>query len=89
MDRFAAHLGHDAAARVTPKDFIAFKETLLRAANANEMSHTTVGNIITAVKSVFGTGQRARKIETNPTAGSRTGPKSRRRARPCPTPPNR
>jgi integrase len=84
MDRFAAHLGHDDAARVTPEDFIAFKETLLRVANANEVSHTTVGNIITAVKSVFGTGQKARKIETNPTAGITYRPKKSQKGKTLP-----
>lgn len=69
MDRFADHLGHDDADRVTPEDFIAFKEKLLKAANAKEMSHTTVGNIITDIKSVFAAGHKARKIEANPTAG--------------------
>jgi hypothetical protein len=75
MDRFAAHLGHDDATRVTPEDFIAFKETLLRAANAKEMSHTTVGNILTAIKSVFAAGHKGHKIDTNPTAGITYRPK--------------
>ncbi len=69
IDQFAEHLGHGDANRVTPEDFVAFKEKLLEAANAKKMSHTTVGNIITAIKSVFGAGHKARKIEANPTAG--------------------
>src|ERR1700730_3208629 len=69
MDRFADHLKHDDANRVTPEDFIALKQALMKTANSNEMSHTTVGNIITAIKSVFTAGHKARKIATNPTAG--------------------
>lgn len=75
MNRFAVHLGHDDASRVTPEDFISFKETLLRAANAKQMSHTTVSNILTAIKSVFAAGQKGHKIDTNPTAGITYRPK--------------
>jgi hypothetical protein len=75
MDRFAAHLGHDDATRVTPEDFIAFKASLLRAANAKEMSHTTVSNILTAIKSVFAMGHKGHKIDANPTAGITYRPK--------------
>jgi hypothetical protein len=91
MARFAEHLGRDDANRVSPEGFIAYKEKLLKAANAKEMSHTTVENIITAIKSVFAAGHKARKIEENPTRlpGSLTGPKSHRRARPWPIPPSR
>jgi hypothetical protein len=69
MERFAEHLGHHDANRVTPENFIGFKEQLLKAANAKEMSHTTVGNILTAIRAVFASGHKARKIEANPTTG--------------------
>ena len=39
MDRFAEHLGHDDANRVTPEHFAAFKAKLLKQANAGEIAH--------------------------------------------------
>lgn len=84
IDRFAAHLGHDDANLVTPQDFIAFKEALLKAANAKEMSHTTVGNILTAIKSVFGAAHKAHKIATNPTAGITYRPKKSQKGKTLP-----
>jgi hypothetical protein len=69
MTRFAEHLGHNDAERVTPEDFAAFEGVLLTQANAGEIAHKSVENILAAIKAVFAAGVKARKITTNPTAG--------------------
>jgi len=69
MARFANHLGHDDANRVTPKDFAAFKEKLLTQANAKEIAHKSVENILAGVKAVFVAAVKAIKIKQNPCDG--------------------
>jgi integrase len=68
MTQFAEHLGHDNADRVTPEDFAAFEEVLLKQANAGEIAHKSVENILAGVKAVFAAGRKAKKITINPTA---------------------
>ena len=62
MARFAEHLGHHDATRVEPSDFAAFKETLLKQANAGEIAHKSAENRIAGVKAVFNAAVKARKI---------------------------
>jgi hypothetical protein len=69
MARFAEHLGHDDATRVEPSDFAAFKEKLLKQANAGEIAHKSVENILAGVKAVFVAGVKAIKIKHNPCEG--------------------
>jgi len=68
MDRFAEHLGHSEATEVKEEHFIAFKEKLLKQANAGEIAHKSVENHVAGVKAVFNSGFRAKKITENPTA---------------------
>jgi len=69
MARFAEHLGHDEATRVEPPDFAAFKETLLKQANAGEIAHKSAENHIAGVKAVFNAAVKAHKIAKNPCDG--------------------
>jgi hypothetical protein len=69
MARFAEHLGHDDAIRVEPSDFAAFKETLLKQANAGEIAHKSVENHIAGVKAVFKAAVKAHKLAKNPCDG--------------------
>ena len=69
IERFAEHLGHDDAGRVLPEHFIAFKEKLLKQANAGEIAHKSAENTLGGIKAVFAAGLKAKKIKTNPTAG--------------------
>jgi hypothetical protein len=69
MARFAEHLGHDDAVRVEPSDFAAFKETLLKQANAGEIAHKSVENHIAGVKAVFKAAVKAHKITKSPCDG--------------------
>jgi integrase len=68
LARFAEHLGHDDAHRVTPEDFAGFEGVLLQQANAGEIAHKSVENILAGIKAVFAAGLKAKKITTNPTA---------------------
>jgi integrase len=68
MKRFSEHLGHDDANRVTSEDFAAFEGVLLTQANAGEIAHKSVENILAGIKAVFGAGLKAKKISINPTA---------------------
>jgi integrase len=69
MTRLAEHLGHNDANRVKPEDFAAFEGVLLTQANAGEIAHKSVENILAGIKAVFAAGVKAKKITTNPTAG--------------------
>ena len=69
MARFAEHLGHDDAIRVEPSDFAAFKEKLLTQANAGEIAHKSVENILAGVKAVFVAALKGKKIKENPCDG--------------------
>jgi hypothetical protein len=69
MARFAEHLGHDDATQVEPPDFAAFKEKLLKQANAGEIAHKSVENHIAGVKAVFKAAVKAHKIAKNPCDG--------------------
>jgi hypothetical protein len=69
MARFAEHLGHHDATRVEPPDFAAFKETLLKQANAGEVAHKSAENHIAGVKAVFNAAVKAHKIAKNPCDG--------------------
>jgi integrase len=69
MARFAEHLGHHDATRVEPPDFAAFKETLLKQANAGEIAHKSAENHIAGVKAVFNAAVKAHKIAKNPCDG--------------------
>jgi integrase len=69
MARFAEHLGHHDATRVEPPDFAAFKETLLKQANAGEVAYKSAENHIAGVKAVFNAAVKAHKIAKNPCDG--------------------
>jgi len=69
MRRFAEYLGHEDANRVTPEDFATFEGVLLKQANAGEIAHESVENILAGISAVFAAGVKAKKITTNPTAG--------------------
>src|ERR1700730_15582403 len=69
MARFAEHLGHHDATQVEPSDFAAFKEKLLKQANAGEIAHKSVENHIAGVKAVFKAAVKAHKIAKNPCDG--------------------
>jgi len=69
MARFAEHLGHHDATRVEPPDFAAFKETLLKQANAGEIAYKSAENHIAGVKAVFNAAVKAHKITKNPCDG--------------------
>jgi integrase len=69
VTRFAEHLGHDDANRVTPEDFAVFEGVLLNQANAGEIAHKSVENILAGIKAVFAAGLKAKKITQNPTEG--------------------
>jgi integrase len=69
MTRLAEHVGHNDANRVKPEDFAAFEGVLLTQANAGEIAHKSVENILAGIKAVFAAGVKAKKITTNPTAG--------------------
>ena len=62
MARFAEHLDHDDATPVEPSDFAAFKEALLKQANAGEIAHKSAENHIAGVKAVFNAPVKAHKI---------------------------
>src|SRR5262249_11279959 len=66
---FADHLGHDNAHRVTPEDYAAFKAKLLTQANAGEIAHKSVEDILAAVKALFGAGVKQKNITNNPCEG--------------------
>jgi hypothetical protein len=85
MARFAEHLGHHDATRVEPPDFAAFKETLLKQANAGEVAHKSAENHIAGVKAVFNAAVKAHKIAKTRATGSASRPKSRRWLRPSAT----
>jgi hypothetical protein len=59
MTRFAEHLGHNDANRVTPEDFTAFEEVLLTQANAGEIAYKSVENILAGIRAVFAAGLKA------------------------------
>src|SRR4029077_10393047 len=69
MARFAEYLRHDDAKRVTPEHFADFKAKLLKQANAGEIAHKSVENILARVKAVFVAGVKEKKITQNPTEG--------------------
>jgi hypothetical protein len=66
MARFQDHLGHDDANRVTPEDFADFKAKLLTQANAGELAHKSVENILAGVKAVFAAALKAKKGDAQP-----------------------
>jgi hypothetical protein len=69
MKRFAEHLGHSDATQVRSENFVAYKEKLLKQANAGEIAHKSVENILAGIKAVFGAGVKYKKITENPTEG--------------------
>jgi integrase len=69
MDKFASFLGHSDATLVEPEHFAAFKEALLKQANAKEIAHKSAENILAGVSAVFAAGFKAKKITTNPCDG--------------------
>jgi integrase len=69
MGQFAAYLQHSDALRVSPPDFIGFKEMLLRDAKDGKIAYKSVENTLAGVKAVFNAGLKAKKIEINPIAG--------------------
>jgi integrase len=80
------HLGHDDAARVTPEDFVAWKERLLseEIAPGKVRSTKTVNDkYLAAVRTVFGWAADNRKIAANPTVGIkvRQGKKTKLRSK--------
>jgi hypothetical protein len=69
MKGFAEYLGHSDATQVRSDNFVAYKEKLLKQANAGEIAHKSVENILAGIKAVFGAGVKYKKITENPTEG--------------------
>jgi hypothetical protein len=69
MARLAEHLGHPDATRVEPLGFSAFKEMLLKQANAGEIAYKSAENHMAGIKAVFNAAVKAHKIATNPCDG--------------------
>lgn len=86
MTRFAEHLGHNDANRVTPEDFTAFEAVLLNQANAGEIAYKSVENILAGLKAVFAAGLKAKKITADPTVGISFQAKKSQMARRSATP---
>jgi integrase len=65
IDHLIAHLGHDNAAAVTPKNILEWKVVLLR-----DRSQRTVREVyLAAVKAVYGWGIENQKVKENPATG--------------------
>ena len=72
VKRFAAFLGHDEAARVTPDDVLRFKDARLKEVmpNGKTVSAQTVNaSDLAGLKTVFGWAVVNRKVATNPAQG--------------------
>jgi integrase len=66
LNSLAAHVGHNDASRITPKDVVSWKEALMDTGTIS--AGTVKGTYLAGAKAVFGWASENLKIDTNPAA---------------------